>query len=155
VGISFESATRSSKRTDTVLFYARFWATNYSQRGAANSYTINGTALSTATFVEIHWGWLGFLAGELVVAVAFLVATVVLTRNLDLPVVKSSALAVLLAPGAGTRAAIGGVDRDARHLRKRAGTARARFDGAEMVLSVPDLEQQPAATGATARRETA
>jgi len=104
-------------------------------RGAPNAFPVHGTNWAQVTFVEIRWGWLTFLAVELVLAVVFLVATAVYTRRHGVQVLKSSALATFFAPAEDCRAAIGGVGGGVGDMKKKARGAYVRFTGSEMVLT--------------------
>jgi hypothetical protein len=77
-------------------------------RSSSNT-NINGTVWKDETFVEIKWGWLVFLASELVLSIAFLLITAIFTYRMKVPAMKSSALATLLAPTQEIRDRIGDI----------------------------------------------
>jgi hypothetical protein len=56
-----------------------------------------GTAWREETFVNVRWWWLAFLGGELILSCIFLIMTIISTRRLQAPLLKSSPVATLLA----------------------------------------------------------
>lgn len=65
-------------------------------RWKASTEPILGTAWREEVYVHVRWGWLGFLAGEVVLSTIFVIFTIVATRRSRVPVLKSSATATLL-----------------------------------------------------------
>lgn len=84
-------------------------------------------------FVNVRWGWLGFLAMQLVLATAFIVFTTFATRKAAVPVLKSSSMATLLALDAEVRQNLGWVD-ELSDAEQRAKQTRVRFDNKNLVL---------------------
>ena len=74
-------------------------------RGAENSFAIQGQAFASATHVEVRWAWLVFLVFQVLLSLVFLVYTIVATEGSQIPVLKSSARATLLALDERARAA--------------------------------------------------
>lgn len=92
-----------------------------------------GTAWREEVYVNVRWGWLAFLAVELVLAGAFILATIIATRALAVPVLKSSVLAALLAPDKEVQQSMGVVD-DITVAENRAKLTHARFDNRNLVF---------------------
>jgi hypothetical protein len=65
-----------------------------------------GVALANETFVSVRWGWLAFLACQVVLSMAFVLCVAVQTSVWGVAVVKSRALATLLAVGSEDRAVL-------------------------------------------------
>ncbi|KAK3328651.1 hypothetical protein B0T19DRAFT_462302 [Cercophora scortea] len=74
-----------------------------------NAQPITGSAWANETFVSVRWGWIFYMASEIVAAALFLCLTVVATSQLDIKVLKSSPLATLLALNDKTRSTVGGI----------------------------------------------
>lgn len=84
-------------------------------------------------FVNVRWGWLGFLAMQLILATAFIVFTTFATQKAAVPVLKSSSMATLLALDAEVRQKLGSVD-ELSGAEERAKQTRVRFDNKNLVL---------------------
>lgn len=84
-------------------------------------------------YVNVRWEWLAFLAAELILTGAFILATIIATRALAVPVLKSSALAALLAPDKQVQQAMGAVD-DITVAENKAKLIHARFDNRNPVF---------------------
>ncbi|KAK3690529.1 hypothetical protein B0T22DRAFT_516109 [Podospora appendiculata] len=109
--------------------------TNKSALQNTITYPIAGDALENVTYIQIHWGWLSFIAVELVLSTLFLAITVISTRRHKVGVLKGSTLATLLAPGAEWRTRLGGVEMMAsKSEQKRMLAHRVHFTGDEIVL---------------------
>jgi hypothetical protein len=81
--------------------------------------------------VKIRWGWVSFLAAQLLVSFGFLVVTIVTTRWMRMPIMKSSALATLLAPTESVRSIFdAGESRDV--VEKRARAVKVRLVGGRL-----------------------
>ena len=74
-----------------------------------NSFAVSGSAWASETFVSVRWGWIAYMAVEILLATLFLALTVVYTRRLKMHVLKSSPLATLLALNDETRLTVGGI----------------------------------------------
>jgi hypothetical protein len=73
-----------------------------------NSILIWGQAWETTVFARVQWGWLGLLAGEIGMAIAFFCYTVYATHQMGVKPLKSSSMATLLALDAQSRVAVEG-----------------------------------------------
>ncbi|KAK3321962.1 hypothetical protein B0H66DRAFT_531324 [Apodospora peruviana] len=75
-------------------------ATAYSNslRTLDGSTNILGTVLAPETYVKISWGWIAFIAAQMLFSYIFLALTIVWTARLRVPVFRSSEFATLLAP---------------------------------------------------------
>ncbi len=69
----------------------------------------NGTSWVSEPFVHIRWGFLVFLAVQLVIAYLFLALTIAVAYKRRAPILKSSALATMLASSEEMRSAVGTV----------------------------------------------
>jgi len=103
-------------------------------KAGANSFEVAGEVLASVTFVSVRWEWLALLAGQLVLSFAFLAATVVQTAQLGVPVLKSSALAMMLALDGKTRDTAGGMEGVAV-MKARAALVHVRLEGRDVVLA--------------------
>jgi hypothetical protein len=56
-----------------------------------------GTAYISETYIAVNWAWLGFLITQVALSALFLGTVIVHTRRMNIPVVKSSAVASLFA----------------------------------------------------------
>jgi len=59
--------------------------------------TVEGVAKASQTFITIKWGYVSFLVVQIFFALLYLATTIVLTYRGDVQVIKSSAVATLLA----------------------------------------------------------
>ena len=59
--------------------------------------------------MHVRWGWITYMASEILLAVVFLCLTVLYTRRLNMKVLKSSPLATLLALNDEARSTVGGI----------------------------------------------
>ncbi|KAK0654190.1 hypothetical protein QBC41DRAFT_386543 [Cercophora samala] len=113
--------------------------------GVAN---ITGIAWMEESYVSITWGWLTFLAVELVIATVFLLITILAQvrmrarlaaeGKIDVPAVedyKDSYLAPLLALSQEARSAAGGGLRSMDAMKETAKRVHVRFEGSEVVPS--------------------
>lgn len=57
----------------------------------------------TRTHIVVHWGWLSVLVAQIVLSTALLLTTAVWTHQQEIPVLKTSALATLVALDEETR----------------------------------------------------
>ncbi|KAK3686209.1 hypothetical protein B0T22DRAFT_242745 [Podospora appendiculata] len=111
--------------------------TDANTHGDFNAQPITGAAWANETFVSVRWGWILYMASEIVVAAAFLCLTVIATSQLDIKVLKSSPLATLLALNDKTRSTVGGITTpsEVRHHARSVkvnlvdGTRQGRDDG--------------------------
>jgi hypothetical protein len=95
---------------------------------------LNGIAWANETFVHIQWGWAAFLAGQMILAYAFLAATIWRTKKLGTPVLKSSELAVLLASTEEVRQKVGSVE-GLDQAGETAKSVNVRFEGGRLKLA--------------------
>lgn len=101
----------------------------------ATSEVVRGAAWNDETFVKIRWEWMTFLFALLAFSLAFLVMTIVATRDAE-RVWKTSALATLVGLGGDVREKLGSVD-TLPSLRKNVKEVRVRLmrDGDRWVLA--------------------
>ena len=98
---------------------------------------VNGTVFDFETFVYVRWGWIIFLAAHVFLGTLFFIYTIVLTAiNKDL-VLKSSALATLVALDSAGRHITGGLAQPDQ-IRRRIPGRGAR--GVEATISDDKLE---------------
>lgn len=64
-------------------------------RTSSQATTVRGVAWRSETYVYVRWGWLAFLASQMLLSYVFLFITVAWTRRIGAPALKSSALATL------------------------------------------------------------
>lgn len=115
---------------------------------ASDIANITGTAWIEESYVSIIWGWLTFLAVELVIATVFLVITIVFQVKMrarlaaegrsDISVVeeyKDSYLAPLLALSQESRSAAGGGLQPVDGMKGTAKRVLVRLEGSQVVLS--------------------
>ena len=103
-------------------------------RITANSTTFRGVALVDEPFVKITWGWLSLLAVEVVIAIFFTGFTIVCTRKLQTPVLKSSPLAPLLVAGSDLQGHLGTVG-NFDDARRHANSIKVRLEGGKLILA--------------------
>ncbi|CZR65452.1 uncharacterized protein PAC_15352 [Phialocephala subalpina] len=96
--------------------------------------TVNGTVWKDETFVHIKWGWLVFLASQLVLSISFLFITVISTYRMKVPAMKSWALATLLAPTEEIRDNIGDIEHF-EEARKKTDSLNVRLTDNGMVVT--------------------
>ena len=89
--------TRSDKNLDSI-------------RSSTTSDKFLGTAWEPEVYVNVRWGWLSFLAAELVLSTAFVILTTIATHRSQVPILKSSVMAALLAPDAEVQRILGSAD---------------------------------------------
>lgn len=82
----------------------------------------------------MRWGWLGFIAGETLLAGAFVLFTIVSTHLAKVPVLKGSAIAGLIAADCATQAAMGTIA-SLEDAIANAGSVHARRKGKVLVLA--------------------
>ncbi len=99
-----------------------------------NSSPVGGWAWAPETFVQVRWGWIFYMAFEILAAAMFLVLTVQYTQRLKIQVLKSSPLATLLALNDDTRSVVGGIT-TAAHARTQARAVTVNLVGSGMSLS--------------------
>lgn len=107
-------------------------------RNARGSTSYPGTAWRNEIYVNVRWGWLGFLGGELVLAGAFVLFTIVVTHLSKVPVLKGSAIASLLGADGATQTAVGTI-LDLDKALAKAETVHARRDGKVLLLAHDNL----------------
>jgi hypothetical protein len=93
-----------------------------------------GIAKQDVPFAEITWAWLILLATELLLAIIFLIATIVTTARLKAPTVKSSPLAPILVPAPELQSHLGSLQ-NFDEARRQAETVRVRLENGKFVLS--------------------
>lgn len=89
---------------------------------------LQGTPWSPETFIHISWGWVSFLAAQMLFSYLFLAVTIFRTLKLGVPVLKSSELATMLAPTDKMREVIGTVT-NLDEAEKRARSTKVVLDG--------------------------
>lgn len=99
-----------------------------------------GTAWETEVYVNIRWGWLSFLAVELVLTTVFIAFTAFMTHRTAVPVLKSSALAAFLAPDGDAQRLIGSID-NLNSAEEKSKQVCVRFDNRNLVLVRDDLDE--------------
>jgi len=108
---------------------------------ALNSFSVQGSALVVETFVHVRWGWITYMASEILLAIVFLCVTVVYTRRLNMKVLKSSPLATLLALNDEARSSVGGITTPKR-VRTSARSVKVNLVGSGIAVS--ELTASPA-----------
>ncbi|KAK0725177.1 hypothetical protein B0H67DRAFT_123211 [Lasiosphaeris hirsuta] len=93
-----------------------------------NNRAVTGTAYKPSLFVAVQWGWLAFLASQIVLSAIFLAAIILWTRRERVPVLKTSALAAMAALDGQARMILGGVD-DLAGLKERAANVHVKVEG--------------------------
>jgi hypothetical protein len=105
---------------------------------------VTGAVLAPESFVQVQWGWLAFLATQVALTTAFLMCLMVQTAVWKVRVLKSSALAPVVALSSDGRAllerqaGVGGVeaqDAMARKLDTITGRFRPTDSGAVLDLA--------------------
>ncbi|KAK4451201.1 hypothetical protein QBC34DRAFT_58951 [Podospora aff. communis PSN243] len=100
-----------------------------------NSIVVWGQAWESTVFIRVQWGWLGLLAGEIGLAIAFFCYTVYATHRIGIKPLKSSSMATLLALDAQARTAV----EDAVSAEKgESGWARMDLDETKVRLQLKD-----------------
>lgn len=94
---------------------------------------VQGLVYRDETYILIRWGWLTFLALEILLAHAFLIVTILWTRRSGTPVLKTSSLGAMLILSDEARRAVGTIDRfdEAKQRSKR---VKVRLRGNQIVL---------------------
>jgi hypothetical protein len=111
---------------------------------AMNAFPVVGKAWAEESFVRVRWGWITYMAAEILLAIVFLIVTIVYTRQLRMKVLKSSPLATLLALSDETRSTFGGIT-NPRSVRKDARSLKVNMVGNEMAVS--EIVSSPIETG--------
>jgi len=107
-----------------------------------NSFAVEGSALVKETFVRVRWGWITYMACEILLAAVFLTMTVLYTRRLNIQVLKSSPLATLLALNGEARSSLGAIT-TAKRVRSNARAVKVNLVGNEIAAS--ELTTSPVA----------
>ncbi|KAK5655525.1 hypothetical protein OQA88_5456 [Cercophora sp. LCS_1] len=113
LAISLSNMLRSSKH-HTETHYGQTWVSE--------------------TFVHITWGWIVFLAVEMILSFLFLAATIYRTAKLKAPVLKSSELATLLVSSDEVRQKVGTIER-LEDAEANARKVAVKLEGNKMVLA--------------------
>ncbi|KAH8898626.1 hypothetical protein GQ53DRAFT_816859 [Thozetella sp. PMI_491] len=109
-------------------------STAISKDGLTYFYNISGAALGLETFVFVSWGWLAFLGTQLFLATLVLIMTILDTEKSQTKVLKSSAIATLVALDNDSRAKIELTEmKDCQELQKQAATVQIRLDSGGML----------------------
>ncbi|KAK5659758.1 hypothetical protein OQA88_969 [Cercophora sp. LCS_1] len=95
-----------------------------------------GVVYGQENWVKINWGWVSFLAAEILLSYIFLAATVYRTIRLGTPVLKSSELATILASTEGLSNAVGSVNNMDEAVERSKGVTMNLQDGRLVVGSV-------------------
>lgn len=69
---------------------------NIRQQNDSGSSPFEGVAYKTETYVHVRWAWFAYPATVFVLSLLYLLATIIESRNRDIPIWKSSTLALLL-----------------------------------------------------------
>lgn len=69
--------------------------------------------------MNVRWWWLAFLGGELILSCVFLAITIISTRRLQAPLLKSSSVAALLATSDSVQEVLGSLS-DLQNAEKNA-----------------------------------
>ena len=93
---------------------------------------VNGTVWIYESYVHVRWGWMGFLAAQMILGCLFLVFTI-MTSGVVGPVLKSSTLAVLFALGPDARAMVGGIG-SVKEMERRVAPLTAKKIGDELII---------------------
>jgi hypothetical protein len=120
-----------------------------------NSFNISGIAWREEAYVQVRWGWVTFLAIELLTAAVFLSITIIAqARDKEesrsvFRGLKDSALAALLALSSKCRVAAGDGVQHIGVLKEKAMGLKVRFDGNEIIpvqtIGIQErLEEKPA-----------
>ncbi|RYP69658.1 hypothetical protein DL769_005228 [Monosporascus sp. CRB-8-3] len=135
------------------------------QRYTHGAFNITGQAWKEATYVHITWGWIAFLASELVLAAGFLIITIIvqsksgngrLLHREDPRVprdIKNSSLATLAALSKECREMFSNGIHPMDELKSAAKGLRVRLDGSEIVPVVAEDELPPSRTDQMDRLE--
>lgn len=81
----------------------------------------------------MRWGWLSFLAAELLLASLFVVFTTITTHRAKVPVLKSSTIATLVAPVGEVQQALGSFEK-LSDAEERAKQVCVRLENRNLVL---------------------
>ncbi|GAW14077.1 hypothetical protein ANO14919_034690 [Xylariales sp. No.14919] len=118
------------------------------QKFTHSGFDVTGKAWKEAPYVRITWGWLAFLAAELVLAAGFLFLTIIAQirsgskrqshqEGGQFPRdAKDSSLAALVALNEACRETVGGGVRPASEMKKTAKGVMVRLEGRELVPTV-------------------
>ncbi|KAK5659839.1 hypothetical protein OQA88_13302 [Cercophora sp. LCS_1] len=104
------SVERQVQELSGYFEYEAVSISNFLRTSLNQTVAVNGTSWADTTFVAIHWGWVSFLAVELVLSYLFLVATMHRTAKMGTPVLKSSELATVIAATTEIGHAVGSVN---------------------------------------------
>jgi len=101
-------------------------------REKGQSYTgsigpVRGKALQASTVIVVQWPWLSLLATQLVLAIVFLVGTVVATHGSSVQIVKSSSIATLCVLDESAKSQLGPVG-DLKELAANAGLVKVKLE---------------------------
>ncbi|SPO04601.1 uncharacterized protein DNG_07286 [Cephalotrichum gorgonifer] len=108
---------------------------NLPKASTDGSYIVIGNALKEASYVDISWGWISYLASEIAFATLFVAIAIVRSRRGDgrLQDLKGSSLAPLTVLSAETRAMMGDGTQPVDELESTARRLRVRLRGTELV----------------------
>ncbi|KAK3317493.1 hypothetical protein B0T19DRAFT_435090 [Cercophora scortea] len=101
---------------------------------SVSNQSINGTSWHDEVYVHIRWEWLTLLVAQLLIAVAFLLVTVLCSRSWGVPVLKSEILAPLLASSEEVRCAMGDIG-DLNAAQRRADALAVRLEDGRILLA--------------------
>ncbi|KAH8894547.1 hypothetical protein GQ53DRAFT_857978 [Thozetella sp. PMI_491] len=103
------------------------------------SFLIQGTALENETFIHVVWGWLIFLGAQVIVAIGFVLFTIISISQSGVEVYKSSMLPMLFALNNTSRDAAGPLT-TAKEMEDRAKNLYAKLIDGELVIQGPKKE---------------
>ncbi len=115
----------SSSRCQLTKMYSRMRTKGATYTNSSGAVT--GTTLEARTIIRVRWSWLALLATQLVLAIAFLIATAVATHSSGVQILKGSSLATLCVLDDATRDRLGKVE-DVRELYRHARGLAVRLE---------------------------
>ncbi|KAK3689266.1 hypothetical protein B0T22DRAFT_440752 [Podospora appendiculata] len=104
---------------------------------SVSNQSVNGTSWQDEVYVHIRWEWLTLLVAQLLIAVAFLLVTILCSHSWGVPVLKSEILAPLLASSEEVRCAMGDIG-DLPAAQRRADRLGVRLEDNRILLSKPE-----------------
>ncbi|XXH00032.1 hypothetical protein Hte_006373 [Hypoxylon texense] len=106
--------------------------------GSQNSFLINGTAWEPETYVSIRWGWITLLAAQVAFGTACCGFAIWQSHQLRIPILKSSALAMIFALGDEFKAPHG--IESIETVRERTSKIHVRLQDGELVRTDPPAD---------------
>ncbi|KAI1762730.1 hypothetical protein GGR53DRAFT_468075 [Hypoxylon sp. FL1150] len=106
--------------------------------GSQNAFLINGTAWEPETYVSIRWAWITFLVVQVAFGTVCFCFTVWQSHHLGIPILKSSALAMVFALGEESRTPRG--IESIEGVEERTSKIRVRLQNGELVRT--DIQEE-------------